>query len=202
MRTNINSKEEIICLFCKNKVIVYKYKKREFCSRTCMYKLNGERISKTKAKNIANYPPLWKASSERMKRNNPMWMPGVKEKMIQALKGRTFLSRGGNSKITKPQQLLAEALNLPMEVTIRLIGEVRKHFPSLPKKYCVDIADVKNKLVIEVDGKSHKLKKWKFLDRRKEEILNFLGWRVIRFWNEDILEDLAKVKETVLGHLT
>jgi very-short-patch-repair endonuclease len=53
----------------------------------------------------------------------------------------------------------------------------------------VDLADPAVKLAIEVDGETHRTAKWKALDRRKEAILAFLGWSVLRFWNEEVRRD-------------
>jgi very-short-patch-repair endonuclease len=70
---------------------------------------------------------------------------------------------------------------------------VRGMLPSLPNSYKVDLADPSVKLAIEVDGASHKTRKWKFLDRRKTQVLEALGWFVLRFWNESVLEDTETV---------
>lgn len=122
----------------------------------------------------------------------------------EKLKGRTFLSRGGNGKLTKPQMHLREALGLPedsMECVVSII-EAIGHFPSLPSHYKIDIGIPDIKLSIEVDGNSHKTKKWKFLDRRKTEILNFLGWSVLRFWNKEVLQEtdrvVSEIRSTIL----
>ena len=60
----------------------------------------------------------------------------------------------------------------------------------------------KLKISVEVDGKSHKLKKWKFLDKRKTEVLNSLGWKVLRFWNEEVMTNpqicLQKIQECMI----
>jgi very-short-patch-repair endonuclease len=70
---------------------------------------------------------------------------------------------------------------------------VRGQVQSLPTWYKVDIADPTIKLAIEVDGQTHRLKKWKFLDRRKESVLRALGWSVLRFSNQQVMEDLEEV---------
>ncbi|WP_120010890.1 endonuclease domain-containing protein, partial [Teichococcus vastitatis] len=57
----------------------------------------------------------------------------------------------------------------------------------------VDLASLEHQLAIEVDGHTHKQRKWRFLDARKTAVLNALGWRVIRFWNEQVLADLDAV---------
>lgn len=134
--------------------------------------------------------------SERMRRNNPMSDPVTKEKANQAKRGRTFLSRGGNGQPTKPQLLLANALSLPIEYPI-LTGPVKGQFPSLPNCYKVDIANPETRLAIEVDGQTHRLKKWKYLDRRKESVLRALGWSVLRFSNHQVMENLEEVVEEI-----
>ena len=49
------------------------------------------------------------------------------------------------------------------------------------------------KIAVEVDGSSHRTKKWRFLDARKTEVLEALGWRVLRFTNEDVLTNLGSI---------
>ena len=102
------------------------------------------------------------------------------------------MSRGGNSRLTEPQLRLAFELDLPVEFAIET-ASVRGQFPSLPNCYKVDLADPTCQLAIEVDGNSHRSKRWQFLDRRKTEVLAALGWRVIRFRNEEVLKDLDRV---------
>jgi len=127
-----------------------------------------------------------------MKVNNPMLKPENVAKMRSKMLGRTFLARGGNSKLTHQQIIVASRMGLPTEVAIstRL---VREQFESLPPCYKVDVASLSHRLAIEIDGKTHRLKKWKFLDRRKTAVLNALGWTVMRFWNHEVDENLDRV---------
>lgn len=182
------------CVICSNPVL-YRGKDlqkknvqagRGYCSEE--HKLEFIRQLHVRAgESLAIYNRTY--ASERMRKHNPMRNPKARAKMVASLKGRTFLSRGGNGTPTKPQLRLAKALGLPIEVPIR-VKSVRHLFASLPKCYKVDIGNQKIKLAIEVDGQSHRLKKWRFLDRRKEEVLASLGWTVLRFWNEDVMERL------------
>src|SRR5271168_5144692 len=58
----------------------------------------------------------------------------------------------------------------------------RRQFPIPP--YFVDFACVEAKLVIEADGSQHALPG----DHdRRDAFLTSRGWRVLRFWNNDIL---------------
>ena len=116
----------------------------------------------------------------------------------------TFLSRGGNGQLTAHQKKLCEALGLPdsaMEYVI-LTTKARGYFQSLPNSYKVDLGIPEVRLAIEVDGKTHKDKKWKFLDRRKTAVLNFIGWTVLRFWNEEVDRDLENCVRTVMSTIS
>jgi very-short-patch-repair endonuclease len=143
-----------------------------------------------------------KASSERMKARNPTRDPAVIEKMRRSLAGRTFLSRGGNGQLTEPQKMLAAKLRGSIMELAILTAPVRGQFPSLPAHYKVDIALPRRMLAIEVDGNSHKQRKWKFLDARKTEVLNALGWSVLRFSNEAVLTTLPVVLATIRSFTT
>jgi very-short-patch-repair endonuclease len=108
-------------------------------------------------------------------------------------KGKSWIGlRGGNGFITEPQRLLAEATGWPMEHAV-LTAPVKEKFPSLPNCYKVDLAFPALKIAVEVDGDSHKTKKWKFLDKRKTAVLNALGWSVLRFSNEQVLTELSSI---------
>ena len=88
--------------------------------------------------------------------------------------------------------LLGRLTGWEVEYSIRT-AEVKDQFPSLPNHYCVDLALPELKIAVEVDGASHRTKKWKFLDKRKTEVLNALGWIVLRFWNEEVETDINMV---------
>jgi len=61
----------------------------------------------------------------------------------------------------------------------------RKQVPIGP--YVVDFACLKKHLVIEIDGGQHALQKDQ--DDERTRALGQLGYRVIRFWNNDILQN-------------
>lgn len=160
---------------------------RIYCSPECLKESKTTRGKLTAKNNFSA-----EKSSERMKINNPMNNPKTVQKMVDSSKGRTFLSRGGNGQPTKQQLLLHEATGFPMEYPISCVS-VKDLFESVPKCYKVDLAVPDIKLSIEVDGKTHQLKKWKFLDKRKTEILNAMGWDVLRFKNEEIDQNMEEV---------
>ena len=121
----------------------------------------------------------------------------ARAKMAAKLSGRTFLARGGNGKLTPQQERVAALTGLEMEYPIGVPAEAREKFESPPRCYKVDLAAPEVKLAVEIDGKSHLTKRWRFLDRRKTEILSHLGWSVLRFWNAEVDADPQRVAETI-----
>jgi len=197
-----------ICEYCGRTFIPknhYGAKNRlRFCGNTCAAKWRmaqpGRKeicrvvIKTAQASNVGRRRP---DAAQRMRERNPMADPVAREKMRQKLIGRTFLARGGNGTLTTQQKLVADALGLPTEYII-LTHPVAEQFKSLPHCYKVDIADPIRKIAIEIDGKTHKLKLWRFLDHRKTEVLRALGWLVVlRFWNEEVIADLPRVLQEI-----
>ena len=178
--------------------------KRQFCDRSCSARWRmAQPAARKRAAGVMTRlhhegrfpaPSLARrqASSDRMRRDNPVRRPGVLKKIKQAAKGRTFLSRGGNGTPTKPQLNLAQALGWPIEVAIPTRA-ARGRFKTLPTTYKVDLGQRAMKIAIEVDGRSHDTKKWKFLDARKVSVLEFLGWSVLRVSNHHALTELTSV---------
>ena len=184
---------------------------QKFCSKKCaaIHRFCGTETGREYATRMRRGGNVWRGkknpfAAERMRKNNPMSDPKIRERATMKLKGRTFLSRGGNGTLTKQQVNLCQALGLPesaMEYVIPT-AKARNHFQSLPTSYKVDIGIPEVKLAIEVDGNTHKTKKWKFLDRRKTAVLNFLGWTVLRFWNKEVDQDLERCVQTVMSTIS
>ena len=63
--------------------------------------------------------------------------------------------------------------------------------------YIVDFYCPKLKLAIEVDGTTHLENKDKVYDKKRTEELEKLGIKILRFWNNDILDGLAEVANIV-----
>jgi very-short-patch-repair endonuclease len=66
-------------------------------------------------------------------------------------------------------------------------------FESPPLFYKVDLALVDQRIAIAVDGRSHNSRRWRFWERRKTAILGLLGWSVLKFSNERVLNDPDEV---------
>src|SRR6266852_1162431 len=129
---------------------------RAYCSEKCkkefLSKLSSQTMTKTNLKNA-------KRLSERMQKNNPMWMPGIKEKMRQKMIGKPFLHRGGNGHMTSQQLSLWNALFLPIEYLEYPIKTkpIWEQMENLPSCYKADIGIPNYQIAIEINGKKHKL---------------------------------------------
>jgi very-short-patch-repair endonuclease len=64
--------------------------------------------------------------------------------------------------------------------------------------YIIDFACTEYALVIEIDGGQHADRT---ADVRRTASLKSEGWKVIRFWNSDVLSNTSGVVETVLRAL-
>ena len=62
-------------------------------------------------------------------------------------------------------------------------------------KYIVDFISFSKKLVIEVDGGQHALQKEK--DEVREQYIKGEGFRVLRFWNNEVLQNIEGVIEVI-----
>jgi very-short-patch-repair endonuclease len=62
--------------------------------------------------------------------------------------------------------------------------------------YIVDFCAPRAKLIIEVDGAQHLDQKE--YDRERTEFLKAKGYRVLRFWNNDILSNIQAVMAAIL----
>ncbi len=63
--------------------------------------------------------------------------------------------------------------------------------------FIVDFVAFEKRLVIEIDGAQHAEENEKDQDMRRDEWLNSQGFRVVRFWNNEVLQNLEGVLETI-----
>jgi very-short-patch-repair endonuclease len=79
----------------------------------------------------------------------------------------------------------------------RLAGyKFRRQQPIPP--YIVDFACKEHWLIVEADGGQHAESA---ADAQRTNRLEAQGWRVLRFWNNDILANMEGVLETILAAL-
>ena len=61
--------------------------------------------------------------------------------------------------------------------------------------YIADFACMSEKLIVELDGGGHAERKAE--DRERDEYLRRSGYRVLRFWNTEVFENLQGVLEKI-----
>jgi very-short-patch-repair endonuclease len=71
----------------------------------------------------------------------------------------------------------------------------RRQVPVGP--YIIDFACVEARLAIEVDGATHRTVEEIAYDMRRTSRLEAEGWRVVRFWNREIFDNLQGVAESI-----
>ena len=90
------------------------------------------------------------------------------------------------------ERLLWNALRqIPKEMGLRF----RRQHPLHP--YIADFVCLKVKLVLELDGESHDVRQ--DYDRERDENLRQMGYKILRFTNEDVLQNCEGVVQTVLN---
>ena len=78
----------------------------------------------------------------------------------------------------------------------RLNGvKFRRQVPLGP--YIVDFLCVGAKLIVEADGSQHAES---LRDNIRDAYLASQGWKVLRFWNNEVLQNREGVLETILAH--
>ena len=66
-------------------------------------------------------------------------------------------------------------------------------------KYIVDFCAPRRKLIIELDGSQH-LDRQEY-DQQRTLYLESLGYRVLRFWNNEVASQIDRVLEVIWGEI-
>lgn len=75
----------------------------------------------------------------------------------------------------------------------------RRQVPIGP--FIADFACVKEKLVIEIDGVGHSKPNELIRDEKRTAYLQSLGWRVVRYMNIEVFDELNAVIDSIWHHL-
>jgi len=73
----------------------------------------------------------------------------------------------------------------------------RRQFPV--DRFTADFACIDAKLIVELDGSQHAENA--VADAETTIILNSCGFKVVRYWNADVLRNTSNVLEDILAHL-
>lgn len=79
----------------------------------------------------------------------------------------------------------------------RQIDGFRSRFQHSLEPYIADFACLEPMLIVEIDGGQHSAE----ADRRRTAYLESLGFQVLRFWNNDVLNNLEGVITAVQATL-
>ncbi|MDA1326920.1 MAG: DUF559 domain-containing protein [Proteobacteria bacterium] len=109
-----------------------------------------------------------------------------------AVRPKTSRARNLRRNATDAERVLRRALR-----EMKLPVKVRRQHPI--GRYVADFAIPTCKLVIELDGGQHALAT--AADARRTQALNDLGYRFIRFWNNDVLGNLDGVLQTIMAEV-
>lgn len=196
-------REILSCTYCgkqikeitKSQKDGYRRRGRIYCSAKCGKEYSRKISSETMAKTNKKY------ASKRMKENNPMKNEETRKKVSQKLKGHKPSVIFGNGRgLTIPQEKLFNLLSQYGAITEYAIS-TKGFVGNYPNNYKVDIALPKYNIAIEIDGNSHRAYKRKIEDIKKTKLLQNKGWKVIRFWNDEInnnIENCLKEIEAIL----
>ena len=198
-------------------------RKSKTCSAKCAGKLSWKTYRKSvsdgSAKNIDRGKFLrdaWKQDDfrsmkmEYIKTDNPVYKSGVVQKANATKESKGILHtwmgvRGGNGRISECEQLIYDFCTLyGFEYNVAITTtEIRKKFPDehYAFNYKPDFTNFKCKLCIEVDGDNHKSIQGRIRDAKKERCLSYLDYKFLRFSNDEIKEDINKVKRTIINKL-
>jgi very-short-patch-repair endonuclease len=59
----------------------------------------------------------------------------------------------------------------------------------------VDFVNFEKRIIVEVDGGQHAIEKKR--DRKRDSLLKDMGFKVVRFWNNEVIENTDEVLEYI-----
>lgn len=140
-------------------------------------------------------------NSHRALLRNAMESPEAREKMANTLKriGHHPTVRGGNGTgLTVPQQILLDLLG-PGWRPEHVVSTGKRQRGGPPTHYKIDLAHPGMMIAVEIDGGSHGTLARQESDRRKTSWLSNLGWSVLRFSNQEVLNSIDSVTKRIMS---
>ncbi len=104
------------------------------------------------------------------------------------------ISRRLRSKQTDAEKLLWSKMR-----NRQLYGKFRRQHSLGP--YIVDFINLESKLIIEIDGGHHDEKEVREKDTRRTTWLRSNGYKVLRFWDNDVLNNISGVLEEIVRNI-
>jgi very-short-patch-repair endonuclease len=129
--------------------------------------------------------------SPRLRRGGSGWGASMTETRNDP---RTPRARSLRYNATREEKRVWSKLRL-----IDIDGHFRRQAPVGP--YFADFAHMKARLIVEIDGGQHSSDAGLKRDAARTAYLNAAGFRVLRFWNAEVRDNLEGVIETILHAL-
>jgi hypothetical protein len=167
-----------------------------------------ERAISPKMREMARLAKLGKknpGASEWWKNHNPMHSVESKEKMIATLKEKNHRPKkpGGNGTgMSEAEMALSKKLGedwISQFVIAMMPPESGKK--KYPHPYKFDFGNEKLKVLIEVDGISHKMLARKAQDSHKRRSVELLGWKVLSISNTQAKDISISELQNILATL-
>lgn len=217
------------CEYCGNMFAIHNKaeSKHRFCSVRCANLWRGkynkssykEMSLEQRIKNSNKLKEQWKNESfrhkniDRMTNNNPSKQRDVVNKINNTkivnntigFKNDQKCNRGGNGKISPIESLVydfLENLNFKYNYSICMKElralEPNRHFAT---NYKPDFTNLNKKICIELDGQTHNSNIGRERDSKKEYALNWYGYKVLRYSNDYVKNNLQAFKQDILKNL-
>ena len=119
--------------------------------------------------------------------------------MTSMTRHRINITTTGNARALRIDMTNAERM-LWQAMRNRQLCDARFRRQHPVGKYIADFACPDRKLIVELDGGQHQ--EQAVYDEARTGFLQAQGWRVLRFWNNEVMENLEGVLAKVVEHLT
>jgi very-short-patch-repair endonuclease len=110
---------------------------------------------------------------------------------LKKSQGQGSLARGFRQRQTDAEKALW------MKLRNRQLEGVKFRRQQPMGSYIVDFASFERKLIIEIDGGQHNVDRTREGDEERTVRLKERGYRVMRFWNNEVLTNLEGVLERI-----
>ncbi len=116
-----------------------------------------------------------------------------------------MFKRAGPQEIARARQLRLDATEFEKRLwwKLRELKQIGYHFRRQApfRGYTLDFVEHNAKLVIELDGSQHGEDESRTHDERRDHVLGAHGYRTLRFWNTDVIENIDGVIEGIIRAL-
>jgi very-short-patch-repair endonuclease len=116
-----------------------------------------------------------------------------------------MFKRAGSNEIARARQLRRNATGVEKRLwwKLRELNAQGYHFrrQSPFRAYTLDFVEHDARLVIELDGGQHGEATRRSRDTHRDAVLASQGYRTLRFWNSEVVENIEGVFETIVREL-